>query len=184
MDRFFPFETTGIPKHPKAMTKAELREIVALCRKLHINVCPSLQVWSHCRWMTRHPDWDKMKEGVPKKEWWCQPCPENEEAFKVIETAMNEYIEVFRPRDFSICLDELFLGPRNVCPKCRGKDPVEQFSKVIRFAEGVLLKQGITPVACQDSFINNRNWKIGDRLRGVPHIASTDDRRNHQYNHF
>ena len=167
MDRYFPWETTGIPKHSKAMTKAELREIVALCRNLHINVCPSLQVWSHCRWMTKHPDWDKMKEGEPQKEWWCQPCPENEEAFKLIEAAMNEYIEVFQPRDFSICLDELFLGPRNVCPKCRGKDPVEQFSKVIRFAEGVLLKRGITPVACQDSFINNRNWKIGDQLRGA-----------------
>lgn len=167
MDRYFPFETTGIPKHPKAMTKAELREIVALCRKLHINVCASLQVWSHCRWMTKHPDWDKMKEGVPQKEWWCQPCPENEEAFKLTEAAINEYIEVFQPQEFSIGLDELFLGPRNVCPKCRGKDPVEQFSKVIRFAEGLLLKRGISPIVCNDSFVSHPTWKIGDKLRDV-----------------
>ena len=165
MDSYFPFEKTGIPKHPKALTKAELRRIAALCRKLHIGICPSLQVWSHCRWMTKHPDWDKMKEGVPQKEWWCQPCPENEEAFHVTEAAIDEYIEVFQPKEFSICLDELFLGPRNECPKCRGKDPAEQFSKVIRFAEGSLLKRGITPVVCQDSFIDNRNWKLGSRLR-------------------
>ena len=165
MDRYFPFEKTGIPKPRHALTKAELRRIVALCRKLHIDVCPSLQVWSHCRWMTGHPDWDKMKEGVPQKEWWCQPCPENEEAFRVTEAAIDEYIEVFQPKEFSICLDELFLGPRNQCPKCRGKDPAEQFSKVIRFAEGLLLKRGITPVVCQDSFIDNPNWKFGSRLR-------------------
>ena len=167
MDRYFPFETTGIPQHPDALTKAELREIAAKCRKLHIAICPSLQVWSHCRWMTKHPDWDKMKEGVPQKEWWCQPCPENDEAFQVTEAAIDEYIDVFKPKEFSLCLDELFLGPRNECPKCRGKDPAEQFSKVIRFAEGLLLKRGITPVVCQDSFIDNRNWKIGSRLRAA-----------------
>ena len=161
----FPYQDNPLTKRKNSYTEEEVREIIDFCKRRHIEITPLLQVWSHARWMTFHPEWDKMKEGEPNKAWNNQPCPLNEEARKLTEKAIDEHIKLFRPEVFLIMMDEICLGPFHQCPKCREHDPMQLLTDYLKFAENAVLKHGVRPMVCQDSFQNNSRWNYGDQLR-------------------
>ena len=165
----FPFKHNPYTKRKNAFTETQVRDIIGYCRRRHIEITPTLQVWSHAAWMTSHPDWDKMKEGAPKRHWYSQPCPYNRQARKLTARAIDEHIELFKPKTFLLMMDEMFFGPSQSCPKCRATDPVELFSGVVREYEGQVLRRGVEPMVCHDSFVNNRahKWTFGDKLRSA-----------------
>ena len=164
----FPYRDNPLTKRKNAFSEADVRRIIEFCRRRHIEICPTLQVWSHAQWMTCHPDWDAMKEGVPARKWYSQPCPYNAAARELTAKAVREHIELFKPRTFLLMLDELFFGPFRSCPKCRATDPVELFSGVIRQYQQQVIDAGVEPMVCHDSFVNNPayKWTFGDKLRG------------------
>ncbi len=161
----FPYRNNPFTKRKNAYTEEEVREIIDFCQKRHIEISPILQIWTHTFWMTFHPDWDKMKEGEPDKAWNSQPCPLNPEARRLIEITIDEHVELFQPKMFGIGLDEIFLGPFHECPKCRKQDPVQLAGEAFKFAQNAVLKHGVRPMVCQDSFLNNSRWNYGDQLR-------------------
>ena len=165
----FPFKDNPYTKRKNAFTEAQVRDIIEYCRKRHIEITPTLQVWSHAAWMTSHPDWNKMKEGVPKRHWYSQPCPYNRQARILTARAIDEHIELFKPKTFLLMMDEMFFGPFQSCPKCRATDPVELFGGVVREYEGQVLRRGVEPMVCHDSFVDNRayKWTFGDQLRSA-----------------
>ena len=162
----FPYRNNPYTKRRNAYSADELKDLLDFCRRRHIEVSPALQVWSHAQWMTAHPRWDEMKEGVPSRDWMSQPCPENAEARRLTAEAIREQLDFFRPRAFMIDLDELYLGPFGVCPKCKGKNHEEQFARIIGEAEKLLLDRGVTPIVCHDSFEDRPGlrWPFGSRL--------------------
>ncbi|MBQ6353034.1 MAG: family 20 glycosylhydrolase, partial [Lentisphaeria bacterium] len=164
----FPFADNPYTKRTNAFTKEQVRDLLDFCRRRHIRVTPTLQVWSHSAWMTRHPDWDKMKEGEPVIHWQSQPCPENAEAIRLIDRAINEHIDLFRSRDFFLMMDEFYLGPFHRCEKCRKLDAYRQFKRIVKHFEGLVAGRGVTPIICHDSFIDqpSKKWNFGHRLRG------------------
>ena len=56
----FPYKVNPFTKRKFTYSVETLREIVEFARARHIEVVPTLQVWSHAEWMTYHPDWEKM----------------------------------------------------------------------------------------------------------------------------
>ena len=165
----FPFKDNPYTKRKNAFTESQVRDIIEYCRKRHIEITPTLQVWSHAAWMTSHPDWGKMKEGEPRRHWYSQPCPYNRQARELTARAIDEHIELFKPGTFLLMMDEMFFGPFRSCPKCRATDPVELFSGVVREYEGQVLRRGVEPMVCHDSFVDNPKykWTFGDKLRGA-----------------
>jgi len=164
----FPFVDNPYTKRTNAFTREQVRDLLDFCRRRHIRVTPTLQVWSHSAWMTSHPDWDKMKEGEPVRRWESQPCPENAEAIRLIDRAINEHIDLFRSRDFFLMMDEFYLGPFHRCEKCRKLDAYRQFKRIVKHFEGLVAGRGVTPIICHDSFIDQpgKKWNFGHRLRG------------------
>jgi len=142
-----------------------VRDFAEFCRKRHIKVIPTVQVYSHAFWMTFHPDWDKMKEGVPKIPWYSTPCPQNEQARELTAKVINEQIDMFKPTHFYVCLDEIYFGPRGVCPRCKGKDQKRLLADYLHFVEGILDARGVKMIVCQDSFVDNGMWKLGNWFR-------------------
>ena len=162
----FPYADNPYTRRPNAFTREQVLDLLDFCRRRHIRVTPALQVWSHAAWMTYHPDWDRMKEGEPSRPWESQPCPESELAVRLTEQAINEHIDLFGSRDFFLMMDEFYRGPFHSCEKCRQKDPYLQFKGLVQRFEGLVLRRGVTPIVCHDSFVNCGNWNFGDRLRG------------------
>ena len=166
----FPYRDNpfaGKAKNP--YSREQVAELAEFCRKRHIRVIPTVQVYSHAYWMTFHPDWDKMKEGKPKIPWYSTPCPQNEEARELTKKVLNEQIDMFKPTHFYVCLDEIYFGPRGVCPRCKGKDQKKLLADYLRFIEGVLDARGVKMIVCQDSFVNNGMWKLGHWFRSQLH---------------
>ena len=166
LEEGFPYRDNpfaGKAKNP--YTREQVRDLAEFCRRRHVKVIPTVQVYSHAYWMTFHPDWDKMKEGKPKIPWYSTPCPQNEEARELTAKVLNEQIDIFEPTHFYVCLDEIYFGPRGVCPRCKGKDQKKLLADYLRFIEGVLDARGVKMIVCQDSFVNNGMWKLGNWFR-------------------
>ena len=163
----FPFKENPLTLRKKALTVEDVQTIIKWCKERHIEITPTLQFWSHSKWMTYHPDWDKMKEGEPARLWLSQPCPECKEAYELLRMSVNEHIDLFKPRALFLMMDEFYLGPFNKCPKCKGKNTFEQFAKIVKFGEDLCLERGVTPMVCHDSFMNYDflGWNFGTRLR-------------------
>ena len=164
----FPYRDNPFTKRKNAFTREQLVDLLDFCRRRHIRVTPTLQVWSHAAWMTAHPRWTEMAEDPKLRSWSVQPCPESELAFQVIDRAILEHIELFKSPDFFLMMDEFYLGPFHFCPKCRKLNPYKQYKRVVKHFETLVRERGVTPIICQDSFLNrpNRKWTFGDKLRG------------------
>ena len=163
----FPFKNNPLTNRPNALTEEDVRTIIDWCRERHIEITPTIQFWSHAKWMTYHPDWNKMTEGKPARLWVSQPCPECKEAYDLLRMSVNEHIDLFKPRDIFLMMDEFYLGPFNRCPKCKGKNTFEQFAKIVKFGEDLCLERNVTPIVCHDSFLDYKflGWTFGERLR-------------------
>ncbi len=162
----FPFTENPFPNRRNAFTREEVLDIQDYCAKRHIAITPALQVWSHALWMTGHPDWEKMSEGTPRNAWSNQPCPLSQEARDLTAMAIKEHLELFKPKDFFLMMDEFYLGPFGKCPKCKNADLLELFTGIVKQYEGQVFEGGATPIVCHDSFLNQAGgWNIGDALR-------------------
>ena len=168
IEEAFPYEPNPLVNRPNAFTREEMIDLAEFCRARHIEIAPSMQLWSHARWMTYHPDWEsKMTEGGPSSSWSCQICPHSQEANDLIAEAVKQQIELFRPKVYFMMTDEIFLGPYGQCPRCKA-DPnlKETYIKEIKFLENIVLQYGVRPMVCQDSF-DDHHWKYGSAMRKV-----------------
>jgi len=165
LEEGFPYKDNPFAASPNPYTEEQVRDFAEFCRRRHIKVIPTVQVYSHAFWMTFHPDWDKMTEGKPKIPWYSTPCPQNEQARKLTAKVINEQIDMFHPTHFYVCLDEIYFGPRGECPRCKGADQKKLLADYLRFVESVLDARGVKMIVCQDSFANNGMWKLGDWFR-------------------
>ena len=163
----FPFKNNPLTLRPNALTEEDVRTIIKWCKERHIEITPTLQFWSHAKWMTYHPDWEQMKEGVPARLWVSQPCPECRKAYELLRMSVSEHIDLFQPRALFLMMDEFYLGPFKKCPKCKGKNTFEQFANIVKFGEDLCFERGVTPIVCHDSFLDYDflGWNFGSRLR-------------------
>ncbi|MBO7092127.1 MAG: beta-N-acetylhexosaminidase, partial [Victivallales bacterium] len=166
IEEAFPYEPNPLVNRPNAFTREEMQDLADFCRARHIEITPSMQLWSHARWMTYHPDWEsKMTEGGPSSSWSCQLCPHSQEANDLTEEAVKQQIEFFRPKVFFLMMDEIFLGPYAQCPRCKADpDLTATYVKELKFLENTVKKHGVRPMVCQDSF-ENTHWKYGEAMR-------------------
>ncbi len=166
IEEAFPYEPNPLVSRPNAFTREEMRDLADFCRARHIEITPSMQLWSHARWMTYHPDWEgKMTEGGPSSSWNCQICPHSREANDLTAEAVKQQIEFFRPKVFFLMMDEIFLGPYGQCPRCKADpDLTATYVKELKFLENTVMRHGVRPMVCQDSF-ENTHWKYGEAMR-------------------
>ena len=161
----FPYEKYPLTLSKNPYTAEQLREIVDYCRARHIEITPTMQLWSHARWLQSHPDWPKMREGT-REDWSCQYCPRNEEARRIVEQAVTEQVKFYSSKLFSPLLDEIYSGPFRTCLRCKELQPEKLLGDYVKFLEGVCRKLGVTMVVCQDA-LENRYWKYGDSFRNA-----------------
>lgn len=110
---------------PESISKAELRELVRLCRRHFIEPIPLINIPGHAKWLFRNDRNLELAED-PKTRWaYCVRHPEGE---KLVKQILAEALAVFRPAALHLGHDEVTLGgpfPHPDCPRCAGRTTTE-----------------------------------------------------------
>ena len=165
LEETFPYTVNPFTKRKTTYPKETLVKLIDFCRRRHIRIIPTLQVLSHAHWMTSHPDWNSMSEGVPIRPWESMPCPQNEQAREIVRMALEEHIALYKPEFFYVVYDEIYLCPFQNCERCKKTDAKKILSDYLAFMQGILDKHGVKMIVCQDSFLDSPKWRYGDWYR-------------------
>jgi hypothetical protein len=151
-----------------ALSKDEVKKIVAACKKHNIRIIPQVNLLGHQSWAGRignllkaYPEFDETPEVLmPEKYIWPNPdglycksyCPLHPEVHKVVFDVMDEICDVFEATAFHAGMDEVFYIGEKQCPRCSGKDKAELFAGEVRTIRDHLATSG------------RQLWIWGDRL--------------------
>ncbi|MBR4222781.1 MAG: beta-N-acetylhexosaminidase [Victivallales bacterium] len=161
----FPYESFKLTKSKNILSREALAELRDYCRERHITIIPALQFLSHNSWLMAHEDWEKMSEGKPDKTWNSQACIQNEQARAITLQAMREQIAFFNAKIAYVVLDEIYLGPFKVCPRCKDVPAMELLTDYMNFIHKGLADTGCKIMFCHDCFNNLPNWPYGEEMR-------------------
>ncbi|MGV8139789.1 MAG: family 20 glycosylhydrolase [Mangrovibacterium sp.] len=168
VDYNYAFESHPELRDENALTKADVKRLVAACRKDSISLIPQINLLGHQSWAGRtgnllkvYPEFDETPHvKMPEKyEWpnadglYCKSyCPLHPDVHKVVFELVDEICDVFEADAFHAGMDEVFYVGDDKCPRCKGSDKAELFAgEVNRIRNHLELK-------------NRRLWIWGDRL--------------------
>ena len=151
----FPFEDNATLCNRFAFRKSEVRDFVAYCRRLGIDVIPLQNCFGHAEYILRHERYSGLREDAKDLS---QICPlKKEEAEKVFRSVFSEIASVHPSQYIHIGCDETFLLGH--CKKCAAY--VERYGKSRLFVEYVSLMcdivrdLGKTPVIWADILLQH-----------------------------
>jgi N-acetyl-beta-hexosaminidase len=168
VDYNYQFESYPQLRDSAALSKAEVKKIVNICRKNKIRIIPQIDLLGHQSWanhpnplLTNFPEFDETPYvKMPEKYVWpnsdglyCKSyCPLHPDVHKVIFALIDEICDVYESDAFHAGMDEVFYLGDDKCPRCSGVDKAELFAgEVKRIKEHLALK-------------NRELWIWGDRL--------------------
>jgi hypothetical protein len=158
----YTYETHPELRTENPLTKADVKKIVAVCKKHGIEIAPQLNLLGHQSWaqntgklLSVYPEFDEAP-GVSINEYfkpgydWYDPdarycksyCPLHPDVHKVIFEAMDELTEVFEASLFHAGMDEVTDIGDSHCPRCSGRDKAELFAGEVATLRNHLAQQG------------------------------------------
>jgi hypothetical protein len=151
-----------------ALSKADVRRIVSVCKKNNIRVIPQINLLGHQSWANRtgkllkaYPQFDETPNiKMPEIYVWpnadnlyCRSyCPLHPDLHKVLFAVIDELCDVFESDAFHAGMDEVFYIGDDKCPRCGGRDKSELFAGEVWIIHDHLLSKG------------REMWIWGDRL--------------------
>lgn len=151
-----------------SLSKAEIKKIVAVCRKNNIRVIPQIDLLGHQSWanhtgkfLRTYPQFDETPAiKMPAIYVWpnadnlyCRSyCPLHPDIHPILFAVIDELCDVFESNAFHAGMDEVFYIGDDKCPRCGGRDKAELFAGEVRAIHDHLQSQG------------REMWIWGDRL--------------------
>jgi len=168
IDYNYQFESHPELRDKSALSKAEVKKLVEVCRNNQIRLIPQINLLGHQSWATKlnnllkiYPDFDetpyvKMPE---KYEWpnadglYCKSyCPLHPDVHQIVFDLVDEICDAFETDAFHAGMDEVFYIGDDKCPRCSGRDKAELFAGEVN-----LIRNHLT-------LKNRQLWIWGDRL--------------------
>jgi hypothetical protein len=151
-----------------SLSLADVKKIVAVCRKNNIRIIPQIDLLGHQSWakrvnmlLKRYPQFDETP-WVPTPdiyEWpnadnlYCRSyCPLHPDLHKILFDAIDEVCDAFEATAFHGGMDEVFYLGEAKCPRCGGKDRSKLFADEVTLVRDHLASK------------NRELWIWGDRL--------------------
>lgn len=151
-----------------ALSKADVKKMVDVCRKNQIRIIPQVNLLGHQSWASGlenllkvYPQFDETPHvKLPEKYVWPNPdglycksyCPLHPDVHSIVFAVMDEICDVFETDAFHAGMDEVFYIGDDKCPRCSGHDKAELFAgEVNKIRNHLALK-------------NRQLWIWGDRL--------------------
>lgn len=148
----FPLSISDEFVRESTFSREDIEAFKAAAKRNFITIIPKVQFVSHTWWMTRHRDWEELREGVPSIPWNSAYCPRNPRMMKIVVTMVKEMVALLNPPYFHLGLDEMQGCPHGVCPRCEGTPPADLLLEHVLPIQRYLLKHGVTPIVYQDEF--------------------------------
>jgi hypothetical protein len=160
-------------KHPElrdsiALSKADVKKIVAVCKSNNIRLIPQINLLGHQSWaqtvyalLRVYPQFDETPHvKMPDKYVWPNPdglycksyCPLHPDVHNIVFDQVDEICDVFESTAFHAGMDEVFYIGDDKCPRCSGRDKAELFAGEVTTIRNHLAQKG------------RELWIWGDRL--------------------
>ncbi len=142
----FNYQYTSHPelRDSIALSKADVKKIVAVCRNNNIRVIPQINLLGHQSWashttnlLNKYPEFDETPEvKMPANYKWpnadslyCKSyCPLHPKVHGVVFALVDEICDAFETTAFHAGMDEVFYIGSDKCPRCKGKDRAKLFA--------------------------------------------------------
>ena len=168
VDGGYQFESHPELRGKTALSKADVKKLVDVCRKYNIRIIPQINLLGHQSWagslgslLRVYPEFDETPHvKMPEKYVWpnadglyCKSyCPLHPEVHKIVFDLVDEICDVFEADAFHAGMDEVFYIGDDKCPRCSGRDKAELFAGEVNLIRNHLALK------------NRRLWIWGDRL--------------------
>jgi Glycosyl hydrolase family 20, catalytic domain len=168
VDYNYQFESYPQLRDSDALSKPDVKKIVAACRKYKIRIIPQINMLGHQSWanhtgklLQQFPQFDETPWiKMPENYVWPNPenlycksyCPLYPGLHDVTFAVIDELCDAFETDAFHAGMDEIFYLGEDKCPRCSGVDKAELFAgEVTSLRNHLALK-------------NRELWIWGDRL--------------------
>ena len=151
-----------------ALSKSDIKKIVAVCKKNNIRVIPQIDLMGHQSWANHtgkllkvYPQFDETPDiKMPEIYVWpnadnlyCRSyCPLHPDLHPILFAVIDELCDVFESDAFHAGMDEVFFIGDDKCPRCGGRDKAELFAGEVQSIHEHLQLKG------------RELWIWGDRL--------------------
>ncbi len=168
VDYNYQYESHPELRDGDALSRADVKELVAVCRKDGIKIIPQINLLGHQSFgshlgklLTQYPDFDETPwVKMPEKYKWPNPdklycksyCPLHPKVHEVLFPVIDEVCDAFEADAFHAGMDEVFYLGEDGCPRCAGHAKAELFAGEVRLLHDHLREK------------NRRLWIWGDRL--------------------
>ncbi len=168
VDYNYRYESHPELRDSGALSKHDVKKLVAVCRKNNIKVIPQINLLGHQSWAGRleklllvYPEFDETPlVKMPEKYVWpntdglyCKSyCPLHPDVHRIVFELIDEICNVFETDAFHAGMDEVFYIGEEQCPRCSGRDKAELFAGEVRTIRDHLALNG------------RKLWIWGDRL--------------------
>jgi hypothetical protein len=177
VDYNYQFESYPQLRDSIALSKADVKKIVAVCRKNNIRIIPQINMLGHQSWanhtgklLEQFPQFDETPGvKIPANYVWpnddflyCKSyCPLHPDVHKVTFAVIDELCDAYETDAFHAGMDEIFyLGDDN-CPRCSGIDKAELFAGEVTSLRNHLALKNRELWIWGDRFINGKMTGIG-----------------------
>ncbi|WP_188504532.1 family 20 glycosylhydrolase [Parapedobacter pyrenivorans] len=168
IDYNYEFESRPELRDEAALSKAEVKQLVAVCQKNAIRIIPQINLLGHQSWagkagklLTVYPQFDETPhvEMPVEYEWpnadglYCKSyCPLHPEVHDVVFDLVDEICDVFETDAFHAGMDEVFYIGHDSCARCAGRDKAELYANEVN------------KIADHLARTDRQLWMWGDRL--------------------
>jgi len=177
VDWNYAYESHPELRDPNPLTKADIKKIVATCKKHGIELAPQINLLGHQSWAeTTHnllkvyPEFDETPH-VDTKNYtsWPNPdglycksyCPLHPDVHKVVFALVDEMMDVFEADYFHAGMDEVFYIGDDKCPRCSGRDKAELFAGELTKIQNHLSQKNRRLMIWGDRLIDGKTTGLG-----------------------
>jgi len=178
VDYNYQYESHPELRDSIALSKQEVKKLVAVCRENNIRIIPQVNLLGHQSWagsignlLKAYPEFDETPQvRMPEKYVWpnadglyCKSyCPLHPGVHDVVFGIVDEICDVFEADAFHAGMDEVFYIGEKQCPRCSGRDPAGLFAGEVRKIRDHLALKGRTLWIWGDRLIDGKTTGLGE----------------------
>lgn len=178
VDYGFEFERHPELRAAAALSRADVRRLVAATREVGIRIIPQVNLLGHQSWAERagkllevYPEFDETPQvRLPEKYVWPNPdrlycksyCPLHPRVHEVVFAVVDEICDAFEASAFHAGMDEVFYIGEHGCPRCSGRDKAELFADEVRAVRDHLAERGRSLWIWGDRLLDGRTTGLGE----------------------
>ena len=178
VDYNYQYESHPELRDSSALSKTEVKKLVAVCKKNNINLIPQVNLLGHQSWAGKtgnllkvYPQFDETPlVKMPMIYVWpnadglyCKSyCPLNPDVHSVVFDIVDEICDVFEAEAFHAGMDEVFYIGEPQCPRCSGRDKAELFAGEVRSIRDHLALKGRKLWIWCDRLLDGKTTGLGE----------------------